>query len=295
MNPMRVLGDANDFGAVVAFLCSQQARFVTGRERAGRRRSLRRSGLGEGETSSDLRPSRRGQAAGRRPLGSAGIALRRGLRPQHPHGRRARGLGPHPRSRPRGAGPPRRARCRLRHRLSQLRAGGPGPSRHRRGLRARDGRRGAAQGGGARRADPARGGRRRAAPVCARQLRPRHQPPRALDAPAPGGGDRRVDPGPPAGRAPGHRRRAVRRRRPGGVRRWCPGEQRVRGDRRPAPIPRRPAAGGDRSSAEGPWPRGREQRPAARSRGGPGAADGRGRAGTPHARRYVAWGDVRRP
>lgn len=29
-NPMRVLGDANDFGAVVAFLCSQQARFVTG-------------------------------------------------------------------------------------------------------------------------------------------------------------------------------------------------------------------------------------------------------------------------
>jgi 3-oxoacyl-[acyl-carrier protein] reductase len=30
MNPMRVLGDASDFGAVVAFLCSQQARFVTG-------------------------------------------------------------------------------------------------------------------------------------------------------------------------------------------------------------------------------------------------------------------------
>ena len=29
-NPMRVLGDAGDFGAVVAFLCSQQARFVTG-------------------------------------------------------------------------------------------------------------------------------------------------------------------------------------------------------------------------------------------------------------------------
>ncbi len=29
-NPMRVLGDANDFGAVVAFLCSQQARFITG-------------------------------------------------------------------------------------------------------------------------------------------------------------------------------------------------------------------------------------------------------------------------
>ena len=29
-NPMRVLGDAEDFGAVVAFLCSQQARFVTG-------------------------------------------------------------------------------------------------------------------------------------------------------------------------------------------------------------------------------------------------------------------------
>jgi len=29
-NPMRVLGDADDFGAVVAFLCSQQAKFVTG-------------------------------------------------------------------------------------------------------------------------------------------------------------------------------------------------------------------------------------------------------------------------
>jgi 3-oxoacyl-[acyl-carrier protein] reductase len=29
-NPMRMLGDAGDFGAVVAFLCSQQARFVTG-------------------------------------------------------------------------------------------------------------------------------------------------------------------------------------------------------------------------------------------------------------------------
>jgi 3-oxoacyl-[acyl-carrier protein] reductase len=29
-NPMRVLGDADDFGAVVAFLCSKQARFVTG-------------------------------------------------------------------------------------------------------------------------------------------------------------------------------------------------------------------------------------------------------------------------
>jgi 3-oxoacyl-[acyl-carrier protein] reductase len=29
-NPMRVLGDAGDFGAVVAFLCSKQARFVTG-------------------------------------------------------------------------------------------------------------------------------------------------------------------------------------------------------------------------------------------------------------------------
>jgi 3-oxoacyl-[acyl-carrier protein] reductase len=29
-NPMRVLGDATDFGAVVAFMCSQQARFVTG-------------------------------------------------------------------------------------------------------------------------------------------------------------------------------------------------------------------------------------------------------------------------
>jgi 3-oxoacyl-[acyl-carrier protein] reductase len=29
-NPMRVLGDAGDFGAVVAFMCSQQARFITG-------------------------------------------------------------------------------------------------------------------------------------------------------------------------------------------------------------------------------------------------------------------------
>ena len=29
-NPMRVLGDPADFGAVVAFLCSQQARFITG-------------------------------------------------------------------------------------------------------------------------------------------------------------------------------------------------------------------------------------------------------------------------
>jgi 3-oxoacyl-[acyl-carrier protein] reductase len=29
-NPMRAIGDARDFGAVVAFLCSQQARFITG-------------------------------------------------------------------------------------------------------------------------------------------------------------------------------------------------------------------------------------------------------------------------
>jgi 3-oxoacyl-[acyl-carrier protein] reductase len=29
-NPMRTLGDPRDFGAVVAFLCSQQARFITG-------------------------------------------------------------------------------------------------------------------------------------------------------------------------------------------------------------------------------------------------------------------------
>jgi 3-oxoacyl-[acyl-carrier protein] reductase len=29
-NPMRVLGDPADFGAVVAFLCSRQARFITG-------------------------------------------------------------------------------------------------------------------------------------------------------------------------------------------------------------------------------------------------------------------------
>jgi 3-oxoacyl-[acyl-carrier protein] reductase len=29
-NPMRTIGDAGDFGAVVAFLCSQQARFITG-------------------------------------------------------------------------------------------------------------------------------------------------------------------------------------------------------------------------------------------------------------------------
>jgi 3-oxoacyl-[acyl-carrier protein] reductase len=27
---MRVLGDPGDFGAVVAFLCSRQARFITG-------------------------------------------------------------------------------------------------------------------------------------------------------------------------------------------------------------------------------------------------------------------------
>jgi 3-oxoacyl-[acyl-carrier protein] reductase len=29
-NPMKRLGTAEDFGAVVAFLCSQQARFITG-------------------------------------------------------------------------------------------------------------------------------------------------------------------------------------------------------------------------------------------------------------------------
>jgi 3-oxoacyl-[acyl-carrier protein] reductase len=29
-NPMRTIGDPLDFGAVVAFLCSQQARFITG-------------------------------------------------------------------------------------------------------------------------------------------------------------------------------------------------------------------------------------------------------------------------
>ena len=29
-NPMRTLGDPGDFGAVVAFLCSQQAKFITG-------------------------------------------------------------------------------------------------------------------------------------------------------------------------------------------------------------------------------------------------------------------------
>lgn len=29
-NPMRAIGDPGDFGAVVAFLCSQQARFITG-------------------------------------------------------------------------------------------------------------------------------------------------------------------------------------------------------------------------------------------------------------------------
>ena len=29
-NPMRAMGDATDFGAVVAFLCSRQARFITG-------------------------------------------------------------------------------------------------------------------------------------------------------------------------------------------------------------------------------------------------------------------------
>ena len=29
-NPMRTIGDPGDFGAVVAFLCSHQARFITG-------------------------------------------------------------------------------------------------------------------------------------------------------------------------------------------------------------------------------------------------------------------------
>jgi 3-oxoacyl-[acyl-carrier protein] reductase len=29
-NPMRTMGDPGDFGAVVAFLCSRQARFITG-------------------------------------------------------------------------------------------------------------------------------------------------------------------------------------------------------------------------------------------------------------------------
>ena len=29
-NPMRAMGDAGDFGAVVAFLCSEQAKFITG-------------------------------------------------------------------------------------------------------------------------------------------------------------------------------------------------------------------------------------------------------------------------
>src|SRR5438445_6380554 len=30
-NPMQTLGDPADFGAAVAFLCSRQARFITGR------------------------------------------------------------------------------------------------------------------------------------------------------------------------------------------------------------------------------------------------------------------------
>ena len=29
-NPMGVCGDADDFGAAVAFLCSEQAKFITG-------------------------------------------------------------------------------------------------------------------------------------------------------------------------------------------------------------------------------------------------------------------------
>src|SRR5207248_11240708 len=49
---------------------------------------------GRGETADEARRDRRGQATGGRPLGSAGAALRRGLRPQHPHARRARPLGP---------------------------------------------------------------------------------------------------------------------------------------------------------------------------------------------------------
>ena len=128
----------------------------------------------KGVSSSDLRPGRRGQAAGRRPLGTTSGALRRGLRPQHPHRR--------PSAPPGTAFSISSCRARgaldaldagLRHRLSQLRARGPRSSRHRRRLRARDARRGAAQGGGARRLDPLRGGRCRAAPVRARQLRPR--------------------------------------------------------------------------------------------------------------------------
>ena len=146
------------------------------RRRAHRRR--RRGGRGEDQgVASFAAPgpggsrtaARRGQAAGRRPLGSAGADLRRGLRPQHPHARRARGLGPHPRSRP--ARPRRARRARMpaaAPAFSAFELAARGPPRHRRGLRARDDRRGAAQ--GARRA-ASRSGSRRPTPSSCRLRR----------------------------------------------------------------------------------------------------------------------------
>ena len=61
------------------------------------------------------------------------------------------------------------------------------------------------------------------------------------------------------------------------------GQRGVRADRRPAAVPRRPAAGGDRGPPRRARPDRRGQRSPARSRGGPGAADGRRRAASAHA------------
>ena len=137
-----------------------------------------------------------GKAAGRGALGPPRGAVRRGFRPQHPHPCRARRLGPHPRSR----------RCQGRGPLDALDAGcgtgflsfelaAPRASGHRRRLRAGDARRGAAQGGGARRPVRFEEADAEHLPFPRRQLRPRDQPPRAVDVAAPGGGDRRMDQG----------------------------------------------------------------------------------------------------
>ena len=82
--------------------------------------------------------------------------------------------------------------------------------------------------------------RHRAAALRPGTLRSRHQPPRAVDAAPPGGGHRRVDPGPPAGRAPGRRRQSPRRRRAARRRRRMPA--RARNTRRSATSCRSSAA-----------------------------------------------------